>query len=358
MSQKKRKDQKAAPYLQQPHIPSASEQKQWLETVSTLDKLPTTNQSLQDFVGQFKTFNLFVLRSETFRRIERITQRPLICYVTKTHSIPREIPARIDETDLQAFSDFVASISGRCADIFLLSNGGSAEATERIVRLLRDRLDDIRFVIAGNAYSAATLMCFAGNEILMGEVSTLGPIDPQINGIPVRAVLRSFETIAERIKKEGIQALAAYTPLLKKYDLHFLEVCKSAEDLSKELAQEWLANYMFKCPSQTSCSDQKCKVMDIVNFFLSYDIHKSHSRGISRQKAVELGLNVRFFEQADPELADLFTSLHNQYELAFAQTPFFKFFEDCRGVNWGRQAQHISVPVPLVMAPGSVSPIT
>ena len=66
-------------------------------------------------------------------------------------------------------------------------------------------------------------MCFSGDAILTLPEGTLGPIDPQLNGIPARAILRAFETLEERLAKEGPKALTAYVPLLQKYDLHLLE---------------------------------------------------------------------------------------------------------------------------------------
>jgi hypothetical protein len=37
----------------------------------------------------------------------------------------------------------------------------------------------------------------------MSGTGTLGPIDPQINGIPARAIRRAFETLEERLAAEG-----------------------------------------------------------------------------------------------------------------------------------------------------------
>lgn len=79
--------------------------------------------------------------------------------------------------------------TGENVDVFLISNGGSPEAAERIIKLLRSKYKKVRFLIAGNAYSAATMMCFAGDEIIMHCQGTLGPIDPQIGGIPAHSIL-------------------------------------------------------------------------------------------------------------------------------------------------------------------------
>ena len=320
-----------------------------MDDPSKLDRLPVTYQALNDYFGKIGQANPFDLRKETFLRIERITRRPLICYVTKTHNLPQGIPAYIDDSDLTGFGDLTQSVLGEAVDILIVSNGGSVEATERIVRLLRERFKVVRFIVPANAYSAATLLCFSGNEILMDSLATLGPVDPQINGVPARAILRAFETIEKRLKEEGPRALTAYMPLISKYDLHILEICKSAQELSKELARNWLGTYMLKCVEDDP------RVTETVDFFSNYDIHKSHGRSIDRSKARELGLKVINVEEIG-DLADLVRSLYNQYELWFDKTSFYKVFENAWGINWGRQSQTVTVQLPVLVPPGMPQP--
>ena len=213
----------------------------------------------------------FSVRLETFRRIEKSTNRPLLCYATNTLNVKAGTPVSIDDGDLIGFGDLIDSVSGNECDIFVISNGGSAEATERIVQRLRGRFDNVRFIVPSNAYSAATLMCFSGNKILMLPEGTLGPIDPQLNGTPARAILRSFENLEERLAKEGPQALTAYVPLLQKYDLHLLERCRSAQQLSEELAKTWLTEFAM------TGVDPK-EIAAVVDYFGNWDLHKSHGR--------------------------------------------------------------------------------
>jgi hypothetical protein len=287
---------------------------------------------LHDYYEQLGEAQPFTLRVETFRRIEAATQRPLICYVSKTRNVPQGVPSYIDDSDLTGFSDLIYSTSGNEVDVLLVSNGGSAEATERIVRMLRERFTSIRFILPANAYSAATLLAFSGEQLIMSSQATLGPIDPQLNGIPARAILRSFETLEEKFKTEGPGGLTAYMPLVMKYDLHMLEMARSMEEYSRELARTWLSTYMFKCPEDDE------RVTRIVAFFSDYDSLKTHGRSIDRTRARDLGLEVANTE-ATAGLDDLVRSLSNQYELWFDRTPFYKDFENARGIAWGRQIQ-------------------
>ena len=215
--------------------------------------------------------------------------------------------------------------------------------------MLREHFGKVRFIVPANAYSAATLICFAGDEIVMDTGATLGPIDPQINGIPARAILRAFEKIEKRLKDEGPRALSAYMPLIQKYDLHILEICTSAQELSQELARNFLSSYML------GLKEDSPKIGEIVDFFFDFDIQKSHGRSIDRDKAREQGLKVTNLEETDG-LTDLVRSLYNQYEIWFDKTTFYKMFENAHGIGWGRQAEQVTVQLPLTPAPAQPIP--
>lgn len=153
-----------------------------------LSEIPETYQELINFFqSQDQELTgpiLNALRIETIKRIEQITGRPLICYVSRTNVQDPNVPTQIDHSDLTGFSDLVHGIDGKDVDVLIVSNGGLPEAAERIVDLLRRKFEHIRFIVPSNAYSAATLICLSGNSILMDIVGTLGPIDPQIGGFP------------------------------------------------------------------------------------------------------------------------------------------------------------------------------
>jgi len=309
---------------------------------------PDSYQALSEYFTKTRGANPFTLRAETMRRIEKVTERPLICYVTKTLNLSPGIPVQIDDSDLVGISDLVRTSPGEKLDVLIISNGGSAEAAERIVRLLRAQYKEVRFIVPGNAFSAATLICFSGDSIAMTLEGTLGPIDPQINGVPARAILRAFETLEERLKNEGPKALPAYVPLLSRYDLHILEICKSAQNLSSELAARWLSEYMLRCEE----TDEK--VVKAVGFFADYDVHKSHGRSIDRTRAAEM---LKIEKTEDIGLDSLVRSLYLQYVFWFDQTAFYKNFECARGINWGRQASvptPINIQLPIPMPPGQI----
>lgn len=84
--------------------------------------------------------------------------------------------------------------------LILYSGGGVPGSAYLIGKLCREYSNGkLVIVIPRFAKSAATLLCCAANEIHMGSLSELGPIDPQINGMPALGLKNSIEHIAELV---------------------------------------------------------------------------------------------------------------------------------------------------------------
>lgn len=85
--------------------------------------------------------------------------------------------------------------------LVLLSTGGVIGSAYLIGKLCREHSNG-KFVVTvpRQAKSAATLICCAADEIHMGSLSELGPIDPQIDKLPALGLKASVEHIADLIK--------------------------------------------------------------------------------------------------------------------------------------------------------------
>lgn len=97
--------------------------------------------------------------------------------------------------------------------LVLFSRGGSAASAYLIGKLCREYSNGTFIAsIPRYAKSAATLITCAANEIHMGSLSELGPIDPQINGLPALGLKNSIEHIAELVKTypESSEMFAKY----------------------------------------------------------------------------------------------------------------------------------------------------
>ncbi|MFA6416405.1 MAG: hypothetical protein WCW56_02875 [Candidatus Paceibacterota bacterium] len=86
--------------------------------------------------------------------------------------------------------------------LILLSRGGEPGSAYLIGKLCRESSNN-KLVVAVPRYakSAATLLSCAADEIHMGSLSELGPIDLQINKMPALGLKHSIEHIAELVSK-------------------------------------------------------------------------------------------------------------------------------------------------------------
>jgi hypothetical protein len=255
----------------------------------------------------------------------------------------------IDLADMQAMMECCRGLGSSEVDILLHSPGGSAEAAASIVRYLRRQFSEIRVFVPLAAMSAATMWALAGDRIVMGKHSQLGPIDPQLitpqGAVPARAIIEQFERASEECSADPTR-LGAWMPILQQYGPALLEQCANAEELARSLVRSWLTEYML-----ADQVDPEAKAERIADFFADYGEHRSHSLGIAIEKAREVGLTIDDLE-ADAELQDAVLSVHHAALHTFAG-PCAKLAEnhEGKGVFTIQQQAVLQVPVQPGPAP-------
>ena len=75
-------------------------------------------------------------------------------------------------------------------DVILHTPGGLAIAALQIARALRAHPGRVSVFIPHFAMSGGTLVALGADEIVMTEHAMLGPIDPQINGMPAASIIK------------------------------------------------------------------------------------------------------------------------------------------------------------------------
>lgn len=95
----------------------------------------------------------------------------------------------------------------RPIDLILHTPGGLALASEMIAIALKGHPARVRVIVPFYAMSGGTLIALAADEILMEPYSILGPVDPQIAGMPATALLRV-------VQQKPIQAIEDKTLIL------------------------------------------------------------------------------------------------------------------------------------------------
>lgn len=292
------------------------------------------------------------VRRERISIIEGITHRPLIVYATSFLERDKAQAARgevgIDNYDPVAFDEVIATIEGESLDVLLHSPGGSPEAAESIVTLLRSRFKYLRFIVPHMAKSAATMICCAGDEILMDERSELGPIDPQLqlvraDGViimaPAQAILKQFDKATESLAKNPKQ-IAAWLPILQPLAPSLLTECESANNLSEQLVIEWLKKYMFNGrPDADNMASAAAK------YLADSSLHLSHGRRIGIEQLKGLNLNILDLRE-HLELRNAIWNLYHAIYWTFQDTNAFKIVESCHGTAYIRQIMIQQIPIP------------
>jgi hypothetical protein len=285
-------------------------------------------------------------RQDLIKKIQDMTGRRLLVYVADVNK-PDSILKPEDKT---GFSDLIENIGDDQADFLINSPGGFAEVTEAIVCMIRAKFQNIRFVVPNMAKSAGTLLALSANELLMDHRSELGPVDPQVeyqssDGRRREAaedILDGFEEAKQVLGSQGPAFTPAFVPLLSKYTIGLLRACENAKKLSKQLAEAWLAKYMFG--DEPNSQEPKT----IGEYFARRANTLSHNRAIGIDKCLDLKMKVvdlRLPEHSS--LAQRIWELWCTYELHFERTPVHKIYENSSGCTLQKQSVAFQiVPVP------------
>lgn len=209
--------------------------------------------------------------------------------------------------------------------IILTTGGGSASAVERFVNVLRHHYEEVYFIVPDYAYSAGTIFCMSGDNILMDYFSVLGPIDPQVMNKDGRwvAALGYLDKINQLLDKAKNNTLSqAEFLILKDFDLAELREYEQAKDLTIDLLKEWLVKYKFKNwtihrsdPHKKGTSvtiDEKAqRAEEIADKLSNNNQWKSHGRPINIEALKNLKLEIEDYSY-DTEKRDL---IRGYYEI-------------------------------------------
>jgi len=286
------------------------------------------------------------VRRKYLGQLFALTKRPTIIYYTDWFGKGGPA-ASITLEDMQGMMEVCKDLEGPNLDILLHSPGGSAEAAASIVRYLRTKFSHVRVFIPLAAMSAATMWALAGDVIVMGKHSQLGPIDPQMvsgtSAAPARAILRQFDQAKDECSDPS--RLAAWIPILQQYGPALIQQCEDAEALALRLVQEWLEQHMF-----LGASDATQKAEDVAGYFANYEVHRSHSLGIDREQARDQGVRVEDLE-TDQALQDAVLSVHHA-TMHTLSGPAIKIVENHLGRAYVKLAQQLVLQVPVMGTPG------
>ena len=118
-----------------------------------------------------------VLVTQTQAAIKRISQRlggPLLCYWISVNG-------SICHNDVVAMNEILKGQKKvKQLYVFIKSDGGSGQVSLRLVNLLRRKCDRLVVLVPLNCESAATMLALGADEIQMGPMAFLTPVDTSI----------------------------------------------------------------------------------------------------------------------------------------------------------------------------------
>jgi len=220
-------------------------------------------------------------------------------------------------------------------DLVLHTPGGDSAATESLVDYLHSIFGyNIRAIVPQLAMSAGTMIACACKEIVMGLHSSLGPVDPQIMGIPAHGVIEEFNRAIDEVKKDASR-IPIWQPIIPKYNPAFIGECEKAVAWSNELVTSWLTNGML-----SGQENPKEKADNIVKELTDHTITKSHARHLSYQKCKDIGREVKLLED-DQKLQDAVLSVHHACIHTLASTGAYKIIENQKGQAFIQVVQQV-----------------
>lgn len=216
-------------------------------------------------------------------------------------------------------------------DLVLYTRGGHTLTPNRIVHLLREFCEELSVLIPFRAHSSGTILALGADEIVMGPMGELGPVDPSVTNV-------FNPLIDEKDTKKGyipvsVEDVSAYMTLIKEKALSDANVfstgLKALTDKIHPLAlgnvhrQYLLIRSLSKrlLELHMKGKEEKERIESIVDI-LSEKLY-FHGYEISRHEAKEIiGLNVSYPPE---EIEKLMWELYMEYKNALLPGEEFDF---------------------------------
>lgn len=264
------------------------------------------------------------IRHEYLKKLSEYTGRNTITYYSAWLTKQQMNNLDINDADMTGFMTCVNGLDCKKGlDLILHTPGGFPEAAEAIVNYLRSKFNnDIRIIVPQLAMSAGTMIACSGKEIVMGKQSSLGPIDPQLNGIPAYNIMSEFLEAQKDLlinpKNSNYWAIK-----LNQYPAAFMKTAIDAINLSSELVEEWLGTCMF---DKNDSKDREI-INVIVSHLNEHSSSKIHGRHLNSDFCKNIGLKIVMMED-DGNFQDKVLSLHHAYMITMNQTSAIKIIEN------------------------------
>src|SRR5262249_28486858 len=139
-----------------------------------------------------------VRRAQAIRAVEKLHGTRVITMIHRQEKRSLFGFAVARQIDLEDAQTIIAAIKGTPEDIpidFVIHTpGGLVLAAMQIARAVEAHKAKVTVYVPVYAMSGGTLIALAADEIVLGEFSVLGPIDPQIAGLPAASIVKARDS--------------------------------------------------------------------------------------------------------------------------------------------------------------------
>lgn len=268
------------------------------------------------------------------KEYNKITHRYLLIYSSDFSKIRRGIDdVALQQDDFYIIQDMLRESPERDIDVYLETPGGSGEAAEEIARFLHRKFSSVRFIIAGEAKSAGTILAMSGDDIMMTDTGSLGPIDAQ-----VRIGRQMVSAYDYKAWVEDKRIEAEKTGKLNPFDAVMVAQISPGEiygvynslDYAIDLVKEWLFEYKYKNWEKTDSGKtvteeyKRARAKEAAEFLCDHITWRSHGRSL---KIDDLKEYIKIDRIDDnPALSNVVYRINTILRLIFGESNIYKLF--------------------------------
>ncbi len=265
-------------------------------------------------------------RQAAIESIEKKRKSRLVCYTAFVEAPGSEIGPG-DIVPLAQVLDGIGQTER--LDLMLHSPGGDANTAEKIIDMCRKHCtESFRVIVPNMAKSAGTLVVLGADQVTMGYLSELGPIDAQVlmpvGGIMQQLSAQSFIEARDELEDKVAQAIKegeppdAYLQQLALLNPAFVKHCERLMGLAMDMAKKWMAKYMLRGqPQATRKAGLTAKALSSTS---RYFTHGRYISGEELKNATGIHLEIELLSQDDP-LWEMITELYVRTEIYMRSTP-------------------------------------
>lgn len=223
-------------------------------------------------------------------QLEELRGSKVMLLATDDQATP---PRQLAEKDVLAFYDCLRQTGNADQlDLVLHTGGGEVQTARKLLDLLRQMFKRVCVLVPYKAHSAGTLICLGADQVVMGPLAELSPIDPQIamrgnfvgNGPKAMSAedIRCFRTMAQEWFDAGDRGIELLSLLCEKI------FPTSLTDFYRATAHiETLALSLFaqQRPDLSVAQQMQC-IQHLTQGFHSHDAYLNRSDAVAAGIAV------------------------------------------------------------------------